>query len=450
MKLGRPPLPPKPYTIADSYLYSSDVGESEHSSYSSTATYVVGDRCQRVSPTATVSISNATPCVVTWANHGLANDTPIAFTTSGTLPTGITASQVYFVKGATQGTFKLCTTPGTGAISTSSAGSGTHTAVATRHDIFEALIATASTTASISGTVMTVTAIATGSLDTGHILSGTGVTSGTYIVNQLTGTTGSTGTYTVSASQTVASTTITGNAPVTNSTYWGRADSTNKWRMFDASVSSQSSKADSMVVEVRPSGRYNALYFGNINFASVQVVIKDSTGTTQYDETHSGVDDNWDVSFYSWYFEPIQRKTDIYITDLPNLNTPRITATFTDTNGTVLVGVMLPVFERYAGATQYGMTAGIRDYSVKTVDSYGNSQLEERSYSRRCQLTLLADNTDIDSIMAMFAAYRSTAVLYVGSDDYVMSYIFGWFNDANIEISYPTKSLISCDLESLT
>jgi hypothetical protein len=44
-------------------------------------------------------------------------------------------------------------------------------------------------------------------------ISGTGVTAGTRIVAQLTGTTGGTGTYTVSASQTVASTAMTGDLP---------------------------------------------------------------------------------------------------------------------------------------------------------------------------------------------------------------------------------------------
>jgi hypothetical protein len=65
-------------------------------------------------------------------------------------------------------------------------------------------------TASIAGTTMTVTAIASGSIYPGMVLTGTGVTAGTYIVSQTTGTDGSTGTYVVSVSQTVASTTITG------------------------------------------------------------------------------------------------------------------------------------------------------------------------------------------------------------------------------------------------
>ena len=71
----------------------------------------------------------------------------------------------------------------------------------------------ASFTASVATTTMTVTAVASGTLLPSMLVTGTGVTADTYIVEQLTGTTGSTGTYRVSASQTVASTTITGSLP---------------------------------------------------------------------------------------------------------------------------------------------------------------------------------------------------------------------------------------------
>lgn len=65
-------------------------------------------------------------------------------------------------------------------------------------------------TASIATTTMTVTSITSGPIYPGMTITGTGVTAGTRIVSQLTGTDGSTGTYQVSVSQTVASTTITG------------------------------------------------------------------------------------------------------------------------------------------------------------------------------------------------------------------------------------------------
>ncbi len=68
---------------------------------------------------------------------------------------------------------------------------------------------TGSFTGSIAGNVLTISVVGSGTAVVGGILSGTNVASGTQILNQLTGTAGGVGTYTVSIEeQTVASTTI--------------------------------------------------------------------------------------------------------------------------------------------------------------------------------------------------------------------------------------------------
>lgn len=66
-----------------------------------------------------------------------------------------------------------------------------------------------SVTGSIASSTLTVTAVGSGVVRVGYVISGTGVTAGTTITAMLTGT-GGTGTYTVSLVQTVSSTTITG------------------------------------------------------------------------------------------------------------------------------------------------------------------------------------------------------------------------------------------------
>jgi hypothetical protein len=71
-------------------------------------------------------------------------------------------------------------------------------------------------TASISGTTMTVSAVTSGTIYVGCLITGTGVTANTTITAQTGGTTGGAGTYTVSQSQTVSSTTITSDGfPIT-------------------------------------------------------------------------------------------------------------------------------------------------------------------------------------------------------------------------------------------
>jgi hypothetical protein len=77
--------------------------------------------------------------------------------------------------------------------------------------------ASAAFTASIAPgaiAVMTVSAVASGTLVTGMIVVGTGVIYGQTITGQLTGTTGGVGTYTVSDSQTVVSEAMTGGGSV--------------------------------------------------------------------------------------------------------------------------------------------------------------------------------------------------------------------------------------------
>lgn len=70
----------------------------------------------------------------------------------------------------------------------------------------------ASFTGDISGTTLTISAVASGTLAVGQLVNGTGVTAGTYISALASGT-GGTGTYTVSPSQTAISAAMTSNAP---------------------------------------------------------------------------------------------------------------------------------------------------------------------------------------------------------------------------------------------
>lgn len=87
---------------------------------------------QATSVSATVTISNASPAVITWANHQLSINQPVVFTTTGGLPTGLTAGTPYYViaAGLTSGALEVAATPGGAAINTSSAGTGTQTGTA--------------------------------------------------------------------------------------------------------------------------------------------------------------------------------------------------------------------------------------------------------------------------------------------------------------------------------
>ena len=78
----------------------------------------------------TVTVSNASPAVVSTAQlHGLAVGDPIQFSTTGTLPTGLSTGTTYYVISSGYGpfSFEVSATVGGAPVNTSGAGSGTIT-----------------------------------------------------------------------------------------------------------------------------------------------------------------------------------------------------------------------------------------------------------------------------------------------------------------------------------
>jgi hypothetical protein len=99
---------------------------------------------------ATVTITIAAPGVVTWANHGLAVNDTIRFTTTGALPTGLAINTTYYVKEVlSANTFTVSASAGGAAITTSGTQSGTQTALVWYGTAVAAVANTAVTLASV-------------------------------------------------------------------------------------------------------------------------------------------------------------------------------------------------------------------------------------------------------------------------------------------------------------
>lgn len=120
------------YNVGSGVIYAanedgidSTVPLSSQGSSGSFGTWYSNDTSSSV-----VTITNASPAVVSWTAHGLVADQAVRFTTTGGLPTGLTVAGTYYVisAGLTADAFEVSATKGGAAINTSSAGSGTHTA----------------------------------------------------------------------------------------------------------------------------------------------------------------------------------------------------------------------------------------------------------------------------------------------------------------------------------
>jgi hypothetical protein len=112
---------------------------------SSLVTFLTVGSAVTLAPSSTVTITNASPGVITWTGHGLAAGTPVVFSTTGALPTGLVPGTTYFVSssGLATNSFEVSDTfahaiAGINNINTSSAGSGVQTATAPSTVMFPA------------------------------------------------------------------------------------------------------------------------------------------------------------------------------------------------------------------------------------------------------------------------------------------------------------------------
>jgi hypothetical protein len=173
------------------------------------------------------------------------------------------------------------TTPNTGAFTSLSANNGTLTASAPVLDLAQEWDGQAVFTASVSGTTMTVTAVTSGTIHVGMVLSGV-ISANTTITALGTGT-GGTGTYIVSISQTRASTTITGLltlGPVANIGATGALASPQS-PLFNIETNTSS------VFRVLRDGQVRIAHAGNTGTSNLSLEFGTNSGTGFYDGSNT-------------------------------------------------------------------------------------------------------------------------------------------------------------------
>ncbi len=131
-----------------------------------------------------VTITIATPGVVTWTAHGLAAGQAVTFSTTGALPTGMTAGVTYYVLSPTVNTFQLAATPGGSAIATSGTQSGTHTGYLTASEIIDGATVTGLTSGASAVVTRAVLSNGTWTTTPSGSLIVASVTGGTFIAGE--------------------------------------------------------------------------------------------------------------------------------------------------------------------------------------------------------------------------------------------------------------------------
>lgn len=233
-------------------------------------------------------------------------------------------------------------------------------------------------------------------------------------------------------------------------TWWLKVGSTNRWRMFDQSIASQTTNAGTVDITVLPAERVDSVVLYNFTGASVHIVMNDSTDGVVYDHTFSMRSYVGITDWYAYFFEPVVRPTDLTVTDLPRYTTASVQIVISEPGGTASCGVAIVGLSAELGATQYGLKVGIQDYSLKQRDTFGNFSILERAYNKYAEMTVWVDNDKVDHIQSLLAGYRATPIVYQASDGFESSSVYGFYKDFSTIITYVNNSICNLTIEGLT
>lgn len=238
--------------------------------------------------------------------------------------------------------------------------------------------------------------------------------------------------------------------PLTDPAWWLDLGVTNRWRMFDTSVSTQTANPDAIRVGITADGRADSVALLNVNGATARITMTDAFEGVIYDETYPLVSDSGIQDWYAYFFEPIERISDLVITDMPPYADALVEISIEEEGQMVLCGVCVVGLSKEIGMTAMGANIGIQDYSVKQQDGFGDFTVVERAFSKRANFQVLVDGAFVDPLLRLLAAYRAAPIVYVGDAGYASTVVFGFYKDFQIEIAYPDYSLCTLEIEGLT
>jgi hypothetical protein len=457
----------RPFDVTDVALVSTTVTEADYAAYVAATTYAVGDRVIVVSPSLAVTISNSAstglPVSIAWTAHGWSNGQALSFTTTGALPGGLSTGTRYYIVEMAANIFSVSLTRGGSPILTTSAGSGTHTAVISSHKIYESLVASnvGNTPHKSPDFWLDLGATNRWKCFDGSVTSQTERADTMKYVLQTKGRVDSIALMNVSAAEVVihavdrtATVTISNGSPAVVT--------------WTAHAKLDGEKVYFTTTGALPAGLTASTFYYVVNAATDTFNVALTAGGTPINTTDAGSGthtahsvaygpNTYDLhsslevsSYWSWFFEPITHLSDFVDMDFPPYANLEVTITINDTGSTVKCGAIVLGLSKFIGDTKSGASVGIDDYSVKTLDDFGNYTITERAFRKRASFNLHLDRSETEGIIKALSLYRATPVVYVGSSDRESTIIYGFYRDFSVILEQADWSVCNIEIEGLT
>lgn len=243
-----------------------------------------------------------------------------------------------------------------------------------------------------------------------------------------------------------------GNQPDTMPLWWAEVGPTNRWAGFDRSHTTKVRQANAMFFEVaQGASAVNAVALLEIEaMRRVRVRLTHPGYGTVYDKTTILYSTPSEASWYAWFFGARVEQANFYALDLPTYHGATVRIDCEGRQDMAAGVILLGDQKRIGEGVQSGVRMGIRDYSRKEVNQWGDVVLQQRAYSKTRSIQVLLKNDELDGVDRLLTSLRSTPLLWIIGKQLQSPNVYGWYGSFDILIQYANHSECSIDIEGFT
>lgn len=242
--------------------------------------------------------------------------------------------------------------------------------------------------------------------------------------------------------------------------WWVEVGYTNRWKMFDYVIQSQTQNSSTITVVLTPGVSIDSIAFLNIDASSIDISMTDPVEGLVYHDvvlleapetvlwelgTVWSSGEAWQGGSYEDLIEKVAMRS-----DLPNYPNAVLTIIISSSGENAKCGVLLIGNMTTLGSTKYNPNIGITDYSIKEADSYGNYVVLERAFSKRVECEFFMDTSDHVRVYRFLVHYRASALLWILNETYNTTILYGFYKDFSIVIQDLTMSICNISIEGLS
>jgi hypothetical protein len=222
---------------------------------------------------------------------------------------------------------------------------------------------------------------------------------------------------------------------------WLDVGATNRWSMFRDPAHRLTSHAADIEVTLRPQ-IIDALALFNLTARRVSVTLTDALEGVVYQREVDLLDHSGVTNWYAYFFEPIVRRRDVALFDIPPYASADLAIRIVAEGGVARCGRLVVGMQTAIGLTRYNAAFSMLRFSRNEFDEFGNVKIVPRPYVKRATCEMWVRNDRFGYVYHMLAEYRDVPLVWSTANGHYddVSLIYGHFRELNMPIQYPHES----------